>query len=168
MDVDRYPTGSRVDVYWCDVEEWYAATVLKTRTVSHTIAGAKTLCREILCFYDYDGEILWHSLHNRDVRACTTQPPADESGIAEPFPTGTSVDVWWTGDKCFYSATVLTTRTAWNNIKRMRTLCREIYCDYELDGHMQWHSLHNNKVRIAPDKSAGAEHPNRATPKIAP
>ena len=49
MDVNRYPTGSRVDVYWCDVEEWYAATVLKTRTVSHTIAGAKTLCRKILC-----------------------------------------------------------------------------------------------------------------------
>ena len=92
MDADRYPTGSRVDVYWCD-DEWYAATVLKTRTVSHTIAGAKTLCREILCFYDFDGDIQWHSLHDRDVRACTTPALADESGVAAPFPTGTSVDV---------------------------------------------------------------------------
>ena len=174
MDFDRYPTGSRVDVYWCDVEEWYAATVLKTRTESHTIAGAKTLCREILCFYDFDGDIQWHSLHNRDVRACTTPAPADESGIADPFPTGTSVDIWWTGDKCFYSATVLTTRTAWHNIKRVRTLCREIYCDYMLvDGHMQWHSLHNNKVRTALEKGEGAsrpksrQNPNRAKNQIA-
>ena len=37
MDTDRYPTGSRVDVWWADYEEWYAATVLKTRTMTHTI-----------------------------------------------------------------------------------------------------------------------------------
>ena len=30
MDVDRYPTGSRVDVWWPGDEEWYTATVLKT------------------------------------------------------------------------------------------------------------------------------------------
>ena len=98
MDADRYPVGSRVDVYWADDEEYYAATVLKTRTVSHTITGAKTLCREILCFYDFDQDIQWHSLHDRDVRAGTTPAPADES-IADTFPTGTSVEVWWTGDK---------------------------------------------------------------------
>jgi hypothetical protein len=118
--------------------------------------------------------IQWHSLHNRDVRASSTPTPADESGIADPFPTGTSVDIWWTGDKCFYSATVLTTRTAWHNIKRVRTLCREIYCDYMLvDGHMQWHSLHNNKVRTALEKGEGAsrpksrQNPNRAKNQIA-
>ena len=56
------------------------------RFIEYTIAGAKTLCREILCFYDFDGDIQWHSLHSRDVRACTTPAPADESGIAD---TGT-------------------------------------------------------------------------------
>ena len=101
-------------------------------------------------------------LHNAAMPA-----PADESGIADPFPTGTNIEVWWTGDSCFYSATVLTTRTDWHNIKRVRTLCREIYCDYELDGHMQWHSLHNNKVRAAFDNKGGAgtqlaPTPNRA------
>ena len=33
-------------------------------------------------------------------------------------------------------------------VKREKVLCREIYCVYELDGHEQWHSLHNNRVRI--------------------
>ena len=148
MDTDRYPTGSRVDVWWADDEEWYAATVLKTRTMTHTIAGAQTLCREIMCIYDFDGDIQWHSLHDRDVRVGTTPAPADESGIADPFPTGTSVDVWWTGEKCYYSATVLTTRTAWHSVQRVKTLCREIFCDYELDGVLKFHSLHNTKVRV--------------------
>ena len=75
---------------------WYAATVLKTRAESHTVDGAKTLCREILCFYDIDGDIQWHSLHDRDVRVSTTPLPVDQSGIADPCPTGTRVDVWWT------------------------------------------------------------------------
>ena len=47
MDVDRYPTGSRVDVWWPGDEEWYTATVLKTRTEPHTIDGTKARCREI-------------------------------------------------------------------------------------------------------------------------
>ena len=170
MDADLYPTGSRVDVYWCDDEEWYAATVLKTRTESHTVDGAKPLCREILCFYDLDGHIQWHSLHNRDVRTSTTPPPVDESGIADPFPTGTSVDIWWSGDKCFYSATVLTTRTAWHSIQRVKTLCREIFCDYELDGVMKFHSLHNTKVRTAVDNMEGANAqivPTQLAPTLA-
>ena len=38
-DTDRYPTGSRVDVWWPGDEEWYTASVLKTRTEPHTIDG---------------------------------------------------------------------------------------------------------------------------------
>ena len=79
MDTDRYPTGSRVDVWWPDDEEWYAATVLKTRTMSHTVDGAETLCHEIFFDYDLDGDTQWHSLHNHDVRVCTTPSPVDES-----------------------------------------------------------------------------------------
>ena len=91
---------------------WYVATVLKTRTMSHTIDGAQTLCREIFCYYDLDLHMQWHSLHEDDVRTCSTTSPADESGIADPFPTGTRVEVWWPGDSCYYRATVLTTRTS--------------------------------------------------------
>ena len=70
MDTDRYPTGSRVDVWWPGDEEWYTASVLKTRTESHTIEGTKALCREIFCDYDLDGHMQWHSLHDDDVREC--------------------------------------------------------------------------------------------------
>ena len=40
----------------------------------------------------------WHSLHDNDVRECATPSPADESGIADPLPTGTHIEVWWPGD----------------------------------------------------------------------
>ena len=89
MDEDRYPTGSHVDVYWPIDEEWHAAMVLKTRTGS-AVNGAKTLCREILCLYDVGGDMQWHSLHDRDVRVSTTPRPVDQSGIADPFPAGTT------------------------------------------------------------------------------
>ena len=62
MDTDRYPTGSRVDVWWPGDKEWYTASVLKTRTVPHTIDGTKALCREIFCYYDLDGHMQWHAL----------------------------------------------------------------------------------------------------------
>ena len=42
---------------------------------------------------------------------------------------------------------MLKTRTAWHNIKHTKTLCREVFCDYDLDGVMKFHSLHNTKVR---------------------
>ena len=65
MDADRFPTASRrVDVWWPGDNEWYAATVLKTRTMLHNIDGTKTLCHEIFCDYDLDAHMQWHSLHN--------------------------------------------------------------------------------------------------------
>ena len=163
MDTDRYPTGSRVDVWWPDDEEWYAATVLKTRAMSHTIDGAETPCCEIFCDYDLDGDMRWHSLHNHDVRACTVPSPVDESDIADPFPTGTRVDVWWPGDKRWYRASVLKTRTAWHSIQRTKTLCRELFCDYDLDGVMKFHSLHNTKVRATDAGKLSASPYARAT-----
>ena len=149
MDADRYPAGSRVDVWWPGDEKWYAAMVLKTRAMPHTIDGGQTLCREIFCDYDLDGHMQWHSLHNNDVRACTSPHPAEESDVADPFPAGSRVEVWWPGDACYYTAMVLKTRAAWHSIKRAKTLCRELFCDYELDGVMKFHSLHNTKVRMA-------------------
>lgn len=147
MDVDQYPKGSRVDVYWRGDDEWYTASVIKTRVKSHTIDGEKMPCREILCFYDLDRMIKWHSLHDNDVRECPSQLPPDESDIDDPFPAGSRIDVWWPGESRWFTATVLTTRTAWHSVRRVKTLCRELYCDYDLDGHMQWHSIHNNKIR---------------------
>ena len=38
-----------MDVWWPGDEEWYTASVLKTRTEPHTIDGTKALCREIFC-----------------------------------------------------------------------------------------------------------------------
>lgn len=150
MDVNRYPTGSRVDVWWSDDNEWYTATVLKTRTMSHNIDDVEISCGELFCHYDLDQHMDWLSLHNSDVRLCTSPFSAeDTSGVPDPFNTGSRVDVWWPGDSCWYVAVVLTTRTTWHTIKRTKTLCREIFCEYELDGLMQWHSLHNNNVRSA-------------------
>eukprot|EP00966_Prymnesium_polylepis_P267076 6170135-Prymnesium_polylepis.1 len=108
-------------------------------------------------------DLRWHSLHNHDVRACTVPSPVDESDIADPFPTGTRVDVWWPGDKRWYRASVLKTRTAWHSILRTKTLCREIFCDYELDGVLKFHSLHNTKVRVTDAGKLSASPYTRAT-----
>ena len=155
MDVDQYPTGSRVDVYWAGDNEWYSASVIHTRIKSHTIDGEKTSCREILCYYDLDQVIKWHSVHENDIRECISPPPPDESGIDDPFPIGSRAEVWWSGESRWFIATVLTTRAVWHSIKRVRTLCREIFCYYPLDDHMQWHSLHNNKIRTVEGETQG-------------
>lgn len=147
-DADVYPVGSRVEIYWKGDEEWYAATVLKTRVTTKTVSKARVPCREILCHYDLDGVIQWYSLHNTTIRETSEPPPAVEtSDVDDPFPRGSRVEVYWKDDKVWYRATVLTTRTNWHKIQGVQTLCREIYCEYDLDGHMQWHSLHNNRVR---------------------
>ena len=151
MDVDRYPAGSRVEVWWPNEKEWYSATVLKTRaTAPHMTDGSGVICQELFCYYDLDDHIQWHSLHDNDVRLCTSPiTTEDDRGVADPFAVGTRVQVWWPGDSSYYIATVLKTRVAWHSIKRLKTLCREIFCEYDLDGLMQWHSLHNNKVHSA-------------------
>ena len=51
MDADRYPAGSRVDVWWPGDEKWYTAMVLKTRAMPYTIDGGQTLYRDIFCDY---------------------------------------------------------------------------------------------------------------------
>ena len=150
MDVDLYPTASRIEVWWPSDNEWYTATVLKTRTMPHSVNGAKILCREIYCDYDLDAHMEWHALHKNDVRTCATPPPVEElSDVTDPFPVGERVEVWWPGDGRWYIASVLKTRTASHRIHRVQRLCREIYCDYDLDANMQWHSLHNNRIRVA-------------------
>lgn len=145
-----YPTGTRVEIWWKGDEVWYAATIIKTRVTTKTANKAKEPCHEILCSYDLDGVIQWHSLHNTTVRETSSSPPAAEANdVDDPFPAGSRVEVWWKGDKAFYRATVLTTRTNCHKIQGIQTMCREVYCDYDLDGHMQWHSLHNNYVRTS-------------------
>eukprot|EP00966_Prymnesium_polylepis_P019015 438317-Prymnesium_polylepis.1 len=64
-----------------------------------------------------------------------------------PFPTGANVEVWWTGDKMWYSARVTDTRIELHKIKGAMVPGHEVHCVYELDNHEQWHSLHNNKIR---------------------
>ena len=64
-----------------------------------------------------------------------------------PFPTGSFVDIWWTGDKMWYTARVTDTRIEMHKIKGAKRPVHEIYCVYELDNHEQWHALHNNKIR---------------------
>ena len=75
-----------------------------------------------------------------------------------PFPTGSRVEVWWTGDRQWYAARVTDTRIELHKVKGAKVPCHEVYCVYELDGHEQWHSLHNNKIRTAmaePTNEAG-------------
>ena len=146
MDADRYPTGSRVEMYWSKEKEWYAATVLKTRSESHVVDGAKTLCREILCDYDIGDRLQWHSMHVSHVRPCSTPVQADKSGLSDPHAVGSRVEVWWPKDNSWYAATVLKTRAS---VQRTRTPCREILCEYEIDKALLYHSLNNTRVRAA-------------------
>eukprot|EP00966_Prymnesium_polylepis_P236078 5459800-Prymnesium_polylepis.1 len=78
-----------------------------------------------------------------------------------PFPTGSRIQVWWSGDRQWYAARVTDTRIELHKIKGAQVPCHEIHCTYELDNHVQWHSLHNNKVR-AYNSSGVCSHP--ATP----
>jgi hypothetical protein len=64
-----------------------------------------------------------------------------------PFPTGSHVEVWWAGDRQWYAAKVTDTRIELHKVKGAKVPCHEVHCVYELDGHEQWHSLHNNKMR---------------------
>jgi len=66
-----------------------------------------------------------------------------------PFPNGSRVEVWWPGDWQWYVARVVDTRIELHKIKGAQVPCHEVYCHYELDNHKQWHSLHNNKLRMA-------------------
>jgi hypothetical protein len=69
---DRYPTGSRVKVYWPGEKQWYIAAVTSTRTEIHRVRKAQVKCREIYCVYELDGHEQWHSLHNNKVQAADT------------------------------------------------------------------------------------------------
>ena len=66
-----------------------------------------------------------------------------------PFPTGSRIEIWWPGDKIWYTARVTGTRIELHKVRRRgaKVPCHEVYCVYELDNHEQWHSLHNNKIR---------------------
>ena len=72
---------------------------------------------------------------------------ADGGYECDLFPAGSRVDVWWPGDRAWYEADVIETRTEPHKIKGSRVLAREIFCRYLLDGVEKWHSLHNNRVR---------------------
>ena len=84
------------------------------------------------------------------------------------FPAGSRVDVWWPGDRAWYEADVIETRTEPHKIKGSRVLAREIFCRYLLDGVEKWHSLHNNRVRArtmmaerdASHRDSGAQRPD--------
>ena len=75
-----------------------------------------------------------------------------------PFPKGSRVEVWWTGERQWYIATVTDTRLEPHRVKGKDVLCHELHCQYVLDGLEQWHSLHNNRVRhfVSKSNDAGA------------
>ena len=146
-----FPVGSRVDVWFPEDEEWFSASVLKKEKVSQSSRGS------ILCDYDLDGVIEWVALDDSEVRESSSTPPTPEpSDVDDPFPAGTKVEVFWKDDKIWYRGEVLKTRTEWHAIRGQKTLTRELFCFYELDSHMQWHSLHNNRVRRAQTGERGA------------
>lgn len=65
------------------------------------------------------------------------------------YPESSHVEVYWPGDKAWYAAEVTETRIKDHKLKGAKVSCREIHCVYELDAHEQWHSLHNNRIRMA-------------------
>lgn len=69
---DRFPVGTRVDVWWPGDRAWFQATVRETRTAVHTVKKRKVICREIRCYYDLDAHAQWHSVHNNKIRHAAT------------------------------------------------------------------------------------------------
>ena len=92
---DRYPTGSRVDIYWPGERQWFTAQVTDTRTEVHTVKREKVLCREIYCVYELDDHEQWHSLHNNKVREAKTvtetDPDQRDGELTTPSHTHTSL-----------------------------------------------------------------------------
>lgn len=84
LDYDRYPAGSRVDVWWPGERQWFTAKVTETRTEVHTVKRTKVLCREIFCVYELDDHEQWHSLHNNKVRLCSSTHENDAEGVHTP------------------------------------------------------------------------------------
>ena len=70
----------------------------------------------------------------------------DTAHGADIYPTGSRVEIWWKGDEVWYTATVLKTRLTTKTVNKARVPCREILCDYDLDGVIQWYSLHNTTI----------------------
>lgn len=159
MEADRFPAGSRVDVYCASKKDWLAATVLKTRVEQHVVDGSKTPCRAIFCEYDAGDLIRWHSMHDTSVRKSSSAPPpsVDQSDVPDPFPATTRVEVWCPKDGRWYAGTVLRTRA----VQRRRALCREVLCEYE-DGDVRYHSLQSTKVRTADGGGGGGGAPRAA------
>ena len=147
LSPDRFPVGSRIEVRFPEHGQWVSASVLKTHSqAAHLPRDASR--GDILCHYDQDGVIKWATL--QDVRpSCSSSPPPplEATHVDDPFPAGSKIEVFWKEEKTWFSASVLVTRTRWHTLRKSKTLTREIFCDYDLDGHMQWHSLHNNKIR---------------------
>jgi hypothetical protein len=73
---------------------------------------------------------------------------------ADIYPVNSHVDVFWHGDKAWYTAKVLHTRAEIHKVNGNQTLCREIFCRYELDGLEKWHALYNNTIRTGTLPSA--------------
>ena len=147
--VGELTKGSRVDVWWPSDKTWYVAQILKTRQVWKTSSKQpREQVTEALCEFELDGVIQWETVNDRTLRLTNAPDPSTtDEEVEDPYPSGSLVDIWWPGDRQWYSATVLTTRVMEHGAKGSKTRGREIYADYILDGHMQWHSLHNNKVR---------------------
>ena len=146
-----YPVGTRVDVWWPSDKTWYAANIRKTRQIwKASSTPQEKVYTEALCEFELDGVIQWETVDDQTLRVSNAPLPStatEDDDVEDIYPRDTKVDVWWPGDRQWYSGTVLTTRVMKHGAKGRKTRDREIYVDYLLDGHMQYHSLHNNKVR---------------------
>ena len=71
LQIDWYPVGTRVDVWWCDEQRWFAAEVIATCLKTQRVKGIAEQVRSITCRYDEDQQVHTHSLHNNIFRAAT-------------------------------------------------------------------------------------------------
>lgn len=57
------------------------------------------------------------------------------------------MDVWWKGEKEWFTAKVIKEREEWHT--KEKEFGTEILCRYILDNVEEWHALYNNKIRVA-------------------
>ena len=85
--IDMLEPLARVEIYWYQNREWYAATVLKVEDVRVGKGAQARVDKQVRVHYDADDKKMWHSVADIVVRPCTESSNATE----EPMPTGTKM-----------------------------------------------------------------------------
>ena len=81
---DPFPTGSRVDVFWTDPDQWHTGTITATSVWRGPKGQSRNPRRQFSITYDVDGEHRIHSLHETKVRLTHGVDTISVPNIASP------------------------------------------------------------------------------------